>query len=85
MKSSSNGKDIFYCMSVLHFNASHRCVVLQDTKQLFHPVSAQCLDCDPAQKEIFMTHCDESISTQKWEWGRVNVTQAKIEWDVPKV
>jgi polypeptide N-acetylgalactosaminyltransferase len=55
-----------------------------DTKQMFHPISGQCLDCDPAQKEVFMQHCDESVLTQRWEWGHINATLARIEWKAAK-
>ena len=37
-------------------------------QQLFHPVSAQCLDCDAERGEIFMQPCDSSKQTQKWKW-----------------
>lgn len=59
-------------------------LLLQDTKQLFHPISAQCLDCDLERKEIFMTHCDISSPTQKWEWESLNVTLAQKEWALTK-
>ncbi|TKR72573.1 hypothetical protein L596_019998 [Steinernema carpocapsae] len=42
------------------------------TKQLFHPVSSQCLDSDPESNEIFMNPCDHSKMTQKWEWQHLN-------------
>jgi polypeptide N-acetylgalactosaminyltransferase len=42
------------------------------TKQLFHPVSNHCLDCDPERGEIFMNPCDHTKSSQKWEWANLN-------------
>uniref|UniRef100_A0A1I8AAN7 polypeptide N-acetylgalactosaminyltransferase n=1 Tax=Steinernema glaseri TaxID=37863 RepID=A0A1I8AAN7_9BILA len=42
------------------------------TKQLFHPVSNQCMDCDPERGEIFMNPCDHSKLSQKWEWQNLN-------------
>uniref|UniRef100_A0A914BYD2 Polypeptide N-acetylgalactosaminyltransferase n=1 Tax=Acrobeloides nanus TaxID=290746 RepID=A0A914BYD2_9BILA len=42
------------------------------TKQLYHPVSNQCLDCDPERGEIFMTQCDATKSSQKWTWATLN-------------
>ena len=59
-------------------------VMLQDTQQLFHPISGQCLDCDPGQREIYMLHCDSSSPTQRWKWGHLNVTIARIEWTASK-
>jgi len=51
---------------------------------LYHPISGQCLDCDPGQREIFMQRCDQSVRTQRWQWGYVNVTVARAEWTAPK-
>lgn len=42
------------------------------TKQLYHPVSNHCMDCDPERGEIFMNPCDHSSKTQKWEWQHLN-------------
>ena len=60
------------------------CVCVQDTQQLYHPISGQCLDCDAAQREIFMQHCDESLPSQRWRFGHLNSTLARIEWTAPK-
>jgi len=56
----------------------------QDTQQLYHPISGQCLDCDEGQREIFMLPCDASSTTQRWKWGFLNVTVARNEWTAPK-
>ncbi|KAI6187292.1 Polypeptide N-acetylgalactosaminyltransferase [Aphelenchoides besseyi] len=42
------------------------------TKQLHHPVSNLCMDCDPERGEIFMSRCDSSSLTQRWEWQNLN-------------
>jgi len=52
-----------------------------DTKQLYHPVSAQCLDCDGGSKEIFMSRCDINSRTQQWRFEKVNTTLARESWD----
>lgn len=44
------------------------------SKQMFHPVSHQCLDCDPERGEIFMNRCDESKKSQMWTWTQINAT-----------
>lgn len=41
-------------------------------KQLLHPLSGHCLDCDPERGEIFMNPCDSSKDSQKWEWQHLN-------------
>ena len=69
------------CMSV---SVSVSVYVCQDTQQLFHPISGQCLDCDAGQHEIFMQPCDSALASQRWKWGHVNVTVARIEWTAPK-
>jgi polypeptide N-acetylgalactosaminyltransferase len=43
-----------------------------DTKQLYHPTSGQCLDCDPERGEIFMNPCSETVESQKWQWEKVD-------------
>lgn len=49
-------------------------------KRLYHKVSNMCLDCDVEKLEIFMSPCDESIASQRWDWTTVNVDVMK-EWD----
>ncbi|OQR76833.1 putative polypeptide N-acetylgalactosaminyltransferase 10-like, partial [Tropilaelaps mercedesae] len=44
------------------------------TMQLRHPVTAQCLDADPDNDEIFMNPCTKELKTQKWEFEHVNTT-----------
>lgn len=46
----------------------------QETKQLHHPITAQCLDADPGNGEIFMNPCDAILSTQQWQFEHVNST-----------
>ncbi len=52
----------------------------QDTQQLYHPVSGQCLDCDAARREIFMSRCSDQTVTQRWRFEKVNETQVRHEW-----
>ncbi|XP_052076349.1 putative polypeptide N-acetylgalactosaminyltransferase 10 [Mytilus californianus] len=54
-----------------------------DTKQIFHTISNQCLDCDPNNKEIFMNPCDQSSDTQKWKVEHVEEDKVKHEWGAP--
>ncbi|KAI6221028.1 Polypeptide N-acetylgalactosaminyltransferase [Aphelenchoides fujianensis] len=44
------------------------------TKQMHHPVSNLCMDCDVERGEIFMSRCDSSATTQKWTWEHLNET-----------
>lgn len=39
-----------------------------------HPITAQCIDCDPGNLEIFMNPCDANVSTQKWLFDHMNST-----------
>ncbi|KAI1726588.1 ricin-type beta-trefoil lectin domain-containing protein [Ditylenchus destructor] len=50
------------------------------TRQIYHKVSNQCMDCDPDTGEIFMTPCDESKDTQKWEWSHLD-SKVIEEWE----
>lgn len=50
------------------------------TKQLFHPVSGQCLDCEAVSRNLFMVQCVTDSATQKWEFGKMNVTAIKEDW-----
>ncbi|KAL3878932.1 hypothetical protein ACJMK2_031256 [Sinanodonta woodiana] len=54
------------------------------TKQLYHPISAQCLDCDTGNKELFMNPCDETKDTQKWKVENINQTAIIHEWGLPR-
>ncbi|XP_076070446.1 putative polypeptide N-acetylgalactosaminyltransferase 10 [Mytilus galloprovincialis] len=54
-----------------------------DTKQIFHPISNQCLDCDPSNKELFMNPCDQSSDTQKWKVEHIEEDKVKHEWGAP--
>ncbi|VDM39734.1 unnamed protein product [Toxocara canis] len=47
---------------------------LPDRKQLFHPVSNLCVDCDAERGELFMDECNGSRTTQQWVWTHVDVT-----------
>lgn len=51
-----------------------------DTKQLYHPISNQCLDCDTGSHELFMNPCDKYADTQKWKITNVNETAVRHEW-----
>lgn len=46
---------------------------LPETKQLFHPITNHCLDCNPEKGELFMNPCDDKKKSQKWSWGRLNL------------
>jgi len=48
-----------------------------DEKQVYHPVSGLCLDCDPERGEIFMNPCDASKTSQKWTWQNLNAEVVK--------
>uniref|UniRef100_A0A914V7X8 Ricin B lectin domain-containing protein n=1 Tax=Plectus sambesii TaxID=2011161 RepID=A0A914V7X8_9BILA len=48
-----------------------------DSKQLYHPVSGLCLDCDPERKEIYMSQCDDGIQSQKWIWQKMDANAVK--------
>ncbi|XP_063413499.1 putative polypeptide N-acetylgalactosaminyltransferase 10 [Mytilus trossulus] len=54
-----------------------------DTKQIYHPISNQCLDCDPSNKELFMNPCDQSSDTQKWKVEHIEEDKVKQEWGAP--
>ncbi|XP_064917407.1 polypeptide N-acetylgalactosaminyltransferase-like 6 isoform X2 [Columba livia] len=43
-------------------------------KTLFHPVSGSCIDCNPAEKKIFMNRCDPLSETQQWIFEHTNMT-----------
>ncbi|XP_059500857.1 polypeptide N-acetylgalactosaminyltransferase-like 6 [Stegostoma tigrinum] len=43
-------------------------------KTLYHPVSNSCMDCNLADKKIFMSKCNPSVHTQQWIFQHVNVT-----------
>lgn len=51
-----------------------------ETKQLYHPISQQCLDCDHGSREVFMNPCNKQLKTQHWYFQHVNVTALQIEW-----
>ncbi|XP_072447822.1 polypeptide N-acetylgalactosaminyltransferase-like 6 isoform X1 [Chiloscyllium punctatum] len=43
-------------------------------KTLYHPVSNSCMDCNLADKKIFMSKCNPSVHTQQWIFQHVNLT-----------
>ena len=47
---------------------------LLNSRQIFHPVSHQCLDLDLEKMEVFMSKCDEQAEAQKWKWQNLNET-----------
>ena len=53
---------------------------LQATQQLFHPISGQCMDCDPERHEIFMSKCRD-IDSQKWKFAKMNESIIRKDWD----
>lgn len=55
----------------------------QNSKQLYHPVSGQCLDCDKERHEIYMSKCDPSIDSQQWLFETSNKTALMTEWNAP--
>ena len=54
-----------------------------DTKQIYHPISNQCLDCDSNNKELFMNPCDQSSDTQKWKIEHIEEEKVRHEWAAP--
>lgn len=44
------------------------------TKHLFHPITANCMDCDAERREVYMNPCDDESKTQKWIFENVNET-----------
>ncbi|XP_032188110.1 polypeptide N-acetylgalactosaminyltransferase-like 6 isoform X2 [Mustela erminea] len=43
-------------------------------RTLFHSVSNSCMDCNPAEKKIFMARCDPLSETQQWIFEHINMT-----------
>ncbi|XP_045142896.1 polypeptide N-acetylgalactosaminyltransferase-like 6 isoform X2 [Echinops telfairi] len=43
-------------------------------RTLFHPVSNSCMDCNPAEKKMFMARCDPLSETQQWIFEHINMT-----------
>ena len=68
------------CIIWLHFIFSF---LFQDTKQIYHPISNQCLDCDSNNKELFMNPCDQSSDTQKWKIEHIEEEKVRHEWAAP--
>lgn len=54
---------------------------LQDTQQIYHVISNQCLDCDRDRHEIFMNPCDKTSETQMWKVEHVHEDEVRKEWD----
>ncbi|XP_004389017.1 polypeptide N-acetylgalactosaminyltransferase-like 6 [Trichechus manatus latirostris] len=46
----------------------------EQDRTLFHPVSNSCMDCNPAEKKIFMARCDPLSETQQWVFEHINMT-----------
>ena len=57
--------------------------MFQLTKQLFHPVSGHCLECDATTKNLFMMPCQSDATSQQWQFGSMNVTALKEDWLIP--
>ena len=54
--------------------------VLQDSLQLYHPISGMCLDVDAGSREIFVRACDLQADTQMWKFSKVNETAVRQLW-----
>nr|XP_021503756.1 polypeptide N-acetylgalactosaminyltransferase-like 6 [Meriones unguiculatus] len=46
----------------------------REDRTLFHSVSNSCMDCNPAEKKIFMARCDPLSETQQWIFEHINMT-----------
>nr|XP_014351400.1 PREDICTED: polypeptide N-acetylgalactosaminyltransferase 10 [Latimeria chalumnae] len=46
----------------------------REDKTLYHPVSNSCMDCNTAEKKIFMNICNPSSPTQQWIFQHKNTT-----------
>ncbi|KAI6175587.1 Polypeptide N-acetylgalactosaminyltransferase [Aphelenchoides bicaudatus] len=44
------------------------------SKQMYHPVSNLCMDCDAERGEVFMSRCDTGKTSQRWQWQHLNGT-----------
>lgn len=62
------------------FDTLYHAYHLQDTQQIYHVISNQCLDCDPGSHEIFMNPCDKSAETQMWKVEHVHEDEVRKEW-----
>lgn len=49
-------------------------IFIPQDKTLFHTVSGSCIDCNPAEKKIFMNRCDPLSETQQWIFEHINMT-----------
>ena len=45
---------------------------MQDTKQIYHFGTKQCLDADQVRKVIYMNPCNATWKTQQWAFDHVN-------------
>ena len=55
---------------------------MQDSHQLYHQISNQCLDCNRDTKELFMSQCNNDLVTQKWRFTSMNTTAVAELWNV---
>ncbi|KAF6024533.1 GALNT10 [Bugula neritina] len=51
-----------------------------ETNQLYHQVSNLCLDCNRDTKELYMSKCEDSVVSQKWEFTKMNSTALATLW-----
>ncbi|KAG8221857.1 hypothetical protein J437_LFUL003233 [Ladona fulva] len=51
-----------------------------EKRWLIHGGNPRCLDCNPGNKEIFVTKCDPSSNTQKWLFENVDL-KALAQWN----
>uniref|UniRef100_A0A7E4ZTF9 Polypeptide N-acetylgalactosaminyltransferase n=1 Tax=Panagrellus redivivus TaxID=6233 RepID=A0A7E4ZTF9_PANRE len=42
-----------------------------ESRQIYHPISNHCIDCDPERGEIFLNPCENKPS-QQWVWAHMN-------------
>ncbi|UYV60158.1 GALNT10 [Cordylochernes scorpioides] len=49
-------------------------------QSLVHPITGNCLDCDPKTYELFMSPCQRDLATQRWRFGAVNASALQAQW-----
>ena len=49
----------------------------QETFQIFHPISNQCLESNGERKEIYMNPCQDQNDAQKWIFSEKSVDLIK--------
>ena len=59
-------------------------LIFQDSKQLRHGPQQRCLDMDSATMELFLSECDDSSATQRWDIENVNKDRVQ-NWKIDKL